>query len=116
MKEYKDPSNQRIMAMLSEVVKFMNDEGRGFIFCPMVQDDGEVDHTTMAAVHFGKGDGKLGEDEIVRFWATLTGLVTNVNLNIPEDERENFVAGFIAFVRGTAELNFPSVVFGEEEK
>lgn len=116
MKEYKDPSNQRIMGMLSDVVKFMDEEGRGFIFCPMVQDDGETDHNTMAAVHFGKGDDKLGEAEIIRFWATLTGLVTNVNLNIPEDERANFVVGFIAFVRGTAELNFPSVFFGEEEE
>lgn len=102
----KDKSNERIIKAIIELKKVMEKEGRGFVFCPVVQLEG--DHNTMCAIDFG-GDGEIDEECIFRFWATMGSLIKNVQSQIPEDLLPTFKEGFLPFVQMTTEICFPTI-------
>lgn len=107
--KYKDESNNRINKALDELAKVMHDEGRGFLFAPMVQQHG--DHRTFLRAEFSLEYTKenITEEEIVLFWATIIGIVRNFQTQIPEDLQKDFKEGFIPTVKGIAGLCFPSI-------
>lgn len=102
----KDKSNERIIKAIIELQKVMGKEGRGFIFCPIVQLEGN--HKTMCAVDFG-GDGGIDEECVFRFWATMGSLIENVQSQLPEDLLLSFKEGFLPFVQMTTERCFPTI-------
>lgn len=105
--EMKDESNQRILKALVELNKVMEEEGRGFIFVPIVQTEG--DHKTMAAVAFNTKRGEMTDDEMHRFWATLAALVENFQHQLPEDLLPAYKEGFMVFIKMVIDRCFPSI-------
>lgn len=105
MNRFKDKSNARIVAELTRLAEVMQEEGRGFIFVPIVQEEG--DHKTMAYIAFSTKDGEVDKENIKQFWATLLGLVANAQTQIPEDLLGYYDKGGQAFVKGMAKVCFP---------
>lgn len=103
----KDKSNERIVKVVKEISRIMEREGRGFIFCPIVQPQGN--HKTLCAVSFNTEDGEIGEVELVQFWASLTSLIDNFMKSLPKDKQREFKNGFIPFIQATAEISFPTI-------
>lgn len=98
--KFKDESNARILEALIELDKVMKKEKRGWLFAPMLQQDG--DHRCMAYASFVNPD---------QFWATLAMIVIEINKRYPEDEREKFREGFFPFIKMVAHDAFPMMEF-----
>lgn len=106
--KFKDESNRRIIKAIEDIGKVMEEEGRGFIFAPIVQLTGN--HKTMCAITFAKEDeGGIGLMEFVQFWATLGSIIDNFNKQLSEDQRREFREGFIPFCELVAEQCFPKI-------
>lgn len=107
--KFKDKSNARVLELAEHIAEVMEQEGRGFIFAPMVQHTG--DHYTFIIVADRKENN--AEETIVNFWATLASIVMNTNTQIPEDLMGEFRAGFEAFVKMVKEQAFPLTLRGD---
>lgn len=100
----KDPSNERIKEAVEELSKVMEQEGRGFIFAPICQMEG--DHRTMGVVAFTSTTPQ--EERVKNFWATLASLVENYQHTLPEDKIEEYAWCAKAFLRMIRERCFPT--------
>lgn len=105
MPRFKDDSNERILKMIESVQEEMNKEDRGFIFAPMIQPTG--DHRSFVVVADKKGHTL--DETMMMFWATMASIIINVNTQIPEDKREEFKFGFMAFIETCCQQAFPSL-------
>lgn len=94
-KRFKDESNKRLYELAQLIEKTMDEEERGFIFAPMVQPG--KDHRT--AVFISDLKGHSMEETFVCFWATMASIIMNVNTQVPENLRDEFRDGFLAFER-----------------
>ena len=103
----RDKSNERIAKAVMELNKVMAEEGRGFIFAPIVQFGGN--HRTLCAVSFHKDTSDITKSDLMRWWASLSALVENFASQLSEEQRKEFKDGFIPFIKITAERNFPTV-------
>ena len=103
----RDKSNERIAKAVMELNEVMAEEGRGFIFCPIVQVGGN--HRTLCAVSFHKDTADITKVDLMRWWASLEVLIENFASNLSEEQMKDFKDGFIPFIRMTAEKNFPTV-------
>lgn len=101
-KKFKDESNKRLYELAQLINKTMDKEGRGFIFAPMVQPG--KDHRTAVFVSDLKGHSM--EETFICFWATMAGIIININTQVPEDLRDEFRDGFSAFERMVKEQCF----------
>ena len=103
----KDKSNERIIKAVEELNRVMAEEGRGFIFCPIIQVGG--DHRTLCAVSFHKDTADITKFDLMKWWASVSALIENFASLLSEEQRQEFKDGFLPFVQMTAERNFPTV-------
>lgn len=96
--KYKDDSNKRIVEALVELEKVMEEEGRGWLFCPVVQEEGG--HNTLCVAKFQDANS---------FWATIGMIIIEINRQVPEDMREEFREGFIPMCQMVTQLAFPKM-------
>lgn len=94
-KRFKDESNKRLYELALLIDKTMDKEGRGFIFAPMVQPG--KDYRTAIFVSDLKEHSM--EETFVCFWATMASIIMNINTQVPENLRNEFRDGFLAFER-----------------
>ena len=96
--KHKDESNKRIVEALAELEKIMEGEGRGWLFSPIVQEEG--DHRTLCVARF---------DNPENFWATIGMIIIEINKQVPEEYRDRFREGFIPMCQMVTELAFPKM-------
>lgn len=96
--EATDPSNKRIVEEVKKLCDMMEQEGRGFIFAPITQENDN--HQSMFAMSFvnGSKDEAVVENNVYEFWATLWMLVRDFQLQVPEDLLEAYRRGAEGFV------------------
>ena len=95
-KNLKDKSNERILEALKQLDKVMEKEGRGYIFTPVIQLEGN--HYSFVTIK---------ARNMIYFWATLSAIVKAFSDNCPEEEREEMAECFAAFVNQVASECFP---------
>lgn len=94
----KDESNKRIVEALLELEKVMEEEDRGWLFSPMIQEEGN--HHTLTVAKF---------KDLNSFWATIGMIIIEINKQVPEEYREDFREGFIPMCQMVTELAFPKM-------